>query len=316
MDLNEFKKKLLDTGLFRKVSGDGQYRCKTCPFCGDMKGHMYVKILFDDDTPVMYNCFKCNAHGFMNEKFLSYFGFEDIQIPRSKGYKRIQPNHVSTSTEALFDDVTDAYTIQEAMAYICSRVGVHPTMEDLHAFQVIGNPEGYVRSYLGTDISRIPGRVWFRLTNGNIAGRSIKGSGWLKYNSNRVSDSANMYMIKQMIDTYQPINVCICEGVMDAIGLYMYDHASFGEDHNKNMNNAVYIACLGRNYIGALKHILGLGIFGDSVHVRFYLDSDISETPKIPKFYQMLFKSVGFYRNTLAKDYGYPASMIAIEKIL
>ena len=316
MDLNEFKKRLLDTGLFRKVSGDGQYRCKTCPFCGDLKGHMYVKILFNDDTPVMYNCFKCNAHGFMNEKFLSYFGFDDIRIPRSKGYKRIQPNHVSTSTEDLFDEIVDAVTVKDAREYIASRVGVYPTIEDLKAFQFIGNPGQYVKTYLGTDVSRLNGRVWFRLTNGNIAGRSIGGSGWLKYNSNRVSESANMYMIKQLIDTYQPINVCICEGVMDAIGLYMYDRPADGDDHNKNLTNAVYIACLGRNYIGALKHILGLGIFGDSVHIRFYLDSDITEKPKIPKYYQLLFKSFGFYRNTLAKDYGFPASEIAIEKIL
>ena len=90
--LAEFKRKLLDTGLFRKVSGDGQYVCKTCPFCGDVKSHMYVKIKQDEDMPVLYNCFKCNARGIVNEQFISYFGIDDIEIPKIKGRRRIQPN--------------------------------------------------------------------------------------------------------------------------------------------------------------------------------------------------------------------------------
>ena len=62
-NLLKYKEELLNTGLFRRVS-EGQYVCKTCPFCGDTKSHMYVLIKLNDDTPVLYNCFKCNSHAF------------------------------------------------------------------------------------------------------------------------------------------------------------------------------------------------------------------------------------------------------------
>ena len=75
-NLLKYKEELLNTGLFRRVS-EGQYVCKTCPFCGDTKGHMYVLIKLNDDTPVLYNCFKCNSHGVMNKKFLSYFNLNE-----------------------------------------------------------------------------------------------------------------------------------------------------------------------------------------------------------------------------------------------
>ena len=41
----EYKQKLLDTGLFKRVS-EGQYTCQVCPFCGDRKSHMYVMSIY------------------------------------------------------------------------------------------------------------------------------------------------------------------------------------------------------------------------------------------------------------------------------
>lgn len=311
MELNEFKRKLLDTGLFKKVSGSGQYRCDTCPFCGDNKKHMYVKIILDDDMPVVYNCFKCQAHGLMNEAFLSYFGIDGLQIPRSKGYKRINPGQHQQGNVPieLFNEVYDRDTISVVTEYIHHRVGVYPSINDLKAFQFVGNPDEYVLTYLGDDTKRLKGRVWFRLANGNISGRLTDrntGERWLKYNSMRDRTDTNVYIIKKLVDTCQTINVCIAEGIMDVIGLYYH-----GE-----IQNAVYIACLGRSYITALKYVLGLGIFGDSVNIRFYLDSDVRENPSVSRNYRELFKSIGFYRNTLEKDFGYPADRIMIEKYL
>ena len=79
--LAEFKRKLLETGLFEKVSREGQYRCKVCPYCGDAKSHLYVLIRQNDDIPVLCNCFKCNHKGLIDEKFLDYFGIDDMDIP-------------------------------------------------------------------------------------------------------------------------------------------------------------------------------------------------------------------------------------------
>ena len=89
---------------------------------------MYVLIKVMMDTPVLYNCFKCNARGIMNREFLEYFGIDDIDVPKVKNKRRIQPSGVSDQmTEDLFDD-NDGEMIQMCTDYIQKRVGVIPSM--------------------------------------------------------------------------------------------------------------------------------------------------------------------------------------------
>ena len=112
-----------------------------------------------------------------------------------------------------------------------------------------------------------------------------------------------VYVIKRPIDPYQTINVCVCEGVMDAIGLY----------YHSDVNNTLIIACMGRGYLNGIKYAIDAGIFGDSVNVRIYKDSDV-ENVKIPMIHRMLFKSITIYQNTIGKDFGVPANQIEIER--
>ena len=179
---------------------------------------------------------------------------------------------------------------------------------DLKAFQVIGNPVAYVVSYLGGDTKRLNDRIWFRLSNGCITGRRVDDCDeyrWVKRNisGNDPDKSKGLYIIKTGVDTGTTINVCICEGVMDAIGLY----------YHANISNGVYIACMGRDYMLGIKYMIDKGIFGDSVNVRIYKDSDVDYV-RIAKKYFGLFKSISIYHNTLAKDYGVHGDMIEIEK--
>ena len=309
MALAEFKRKLLDTGLFQKVTGKGQYRCTTCPFCGDTHKHMYVKIDQDNDDPVLYKCFKCAASGIMNQQWLDYFDITDIQIPKIKGLRRIQSNGVSDVIPELIDFEKDAESIAECSAYIQKRVGVYPSKNELKAFQFVGNVFEYVTAYLGGDLKGLKGRVWFRLSNGNIAGRALDDENsfrWRKRNridALGVTRGGGIYIIKNQVDPYQTINICICEGVMDAIGLY----------YHGGINNAVFIACMGLDYQVGMKHALDMGIFGDNVNIRIYKDPNI-DTVRINYTWKRIFKSVVVYRNALGKDYGVPGNMIELEK--
>ena len=312
MTLSEFKIKLLETGLFRKTSGDGQYRCDVCPFCGDTKKHMYVLIKPGEDTPILYNCFKCNAHGFMNEKFLNYFGIDNLRIPvfTKKGYHKLlskSVSHYSDIDETLLDETKHSELIAIASEYIQSRVGVRPTLDDLKAFRVIGDPQEYVQTYIGGKGYGLSDRIWFKLSNGTITGRKVSDDEerWRKYTGelNQQQIGYGMYIIKTAIDPYRPINICIAEGIFDCIGLY----------YNGNIPNAVFIACLGRNYINGLKYTLDMGIFGDSVQIRYYMDSDVSGF-NMRSPYDKLFHSVSQYKNAIGKDYGLPADKIQIEK--
>ena len=311
--LAEFKRKLLDTGLFRKVSGRGQYRCQTCPFCGDTKNHMYVKIDQGSDEPVVYKCFKCAASGIMNQEWLDYFDITDIQIPKIKGLRKIQSNGMSANPIELIDFEKDTVMVVTAAEYIQKRVGVYPSKNELKAFQVIGNVYEYVNSFLGGDSRGLKDRVWFRLTNANIAGRALDDNNefrWRKRNrvtqygsGDLLTKAAGLYIIRNQIDPYQTINICICEGVMDAIGLY----------YHGNINNAVYVACMGLDYQIGMKYAMNMGLFGDNVVVRIFKDPNIKFV-NYNKQWKNMFKSITVYHNATGKDYGVPGDMIEIEK--
>lgn len=304
----EYKEKLLNTGIFKRVS-EGQYTCQECPFCGDRKRHMYVRISLTDDVPVMYNCFKCNSHGIMNKKFLEYFNLENIQIPRNSYRKKIDIPKVSSSNSII--TVCENDDIIDICNYIESRVGKYPTLSELQYFQYIGNPGEYVKEYFGDNNNQrmFFNRGWFKLTNGGMTGRwygDDTKQRWRKYN-NHQAKSVGLYTMKIPFDLYKPINVYIAEGIMDVIGLY----------YNYTQDNNIYIACLGRNYSYGMKHLVSMGIFGKSVNIKIFKDSDVKTSDiQIDGHLRKLFGKVEIYRNAMSKDYGILPDKLEIEKCL
>lgn len=302
MNLLELKETLLDTGLFYRTGSRGWYRLQECPYCGDLKRHMYVYIDLDNDTPVGYNCFKCNAHGIIDEKFMDAIGLGDLKIPKGKKRRRIDDSIITD-----VGDMIHGCDVRYIQDYIHQRVGVTPTMDDLISFNAIGDPFSYAREYLGGDMKGLRNRIWFRCGNGCMIGRSIHddaGMRWLKYSGNAHVTDKYIYSIKKPFNTGSVVNLCIVEGVMDAIGLYYY----------QPMENPYYLACLGRNYSDAMMYALKRGIFGDSVCIRIFKDADVKQVSVDSKL-SSFFKSVSVYRNILGKDYGVCADKIEIEKI-
>ena len=305
----EFKEALLNTGLFKKTpSNPDQYRCKTCPFCGDMKWHMYVLIKVSDDTPVMYHCFKCNESGVMNKQWLEYFDL-NIQIPRQTYKKKLDVSTVSTIVNQLSCNDTD--DVRMVSQYIFDRVGHAPTLEQLQMFQYVGNPFQYVKEYLEPEIQSdyyLKQRCWFKLTNGNICGRAYnkhEKMRWLRYQTKNCV-GRGLYTIKEPIDLYKPINVCIAEGVMDVIGLY----------YHYPVSNAFHVAVLGKDYHIGIQHMLNMGVFGDSVNIKIFKDSDVDTNKiKVDQHVRQLFKKVEVYQNTLASDYGVDGEHMEIVRV-
>lgn len=302
-----YKEKLLETGLFRRVR-EGQYKCQYCPFCGDSKWHMYVMIKLTDDTPVLYNCFKCNSHGRLNKNFLEYYNIDHITIPRNSSFRKkiISPKASSVPSELLVDE---RCSIDFVCEYIQSKVGHYPTLAELQYFQYVGDPKKYAMEYLGYDGTNdkvFKDRNWFRMTNGNIIGRWKDDNTkvrWYKYLGKVVG--RGLYTIKLPVDLYQQINVCIVEGVMDAIGLY----------YNYPQPNSLYIACLGKDYSSAMRHVISLGIFGDGVDIKIFKDSDVKTNAiRIDERLRSLFNNVDIYQNIADKDYGVLPDKLDVQK--
>lgn len=306
----DYKEALLNSGLFKSVtSSPFQYRCQHCPFCGDSKWHLYVLIKTIDDTPVLYNCKKCNASGILNRHFLEYFHLDDITLPKNVRHKKLVTND-SASVKVLGDFVNEDDDIDEVCRYIDRRVGVKCDVSDLKAFQYIANPLDYTKEYLNYHGNEkyFNGRCWFKLTNGNIIGRWMEGDHqirWLRFKGLQ-NMKGGLYSIKKPIDVYRPIQICIVEGIMDAIGLY----------YHGGLDNAVYVACMGSDYMRGLTHVLHMGIFGDTVSVGIYKDSDVeNQYIRMDKQMCQLFKRVDIYQNLLDKDYGVDKDHMEIHKV-
>lgn len=306
--LRKFKENLLNTGLFRHAYGK-EYNCE-CPFCGDRRKHCYVIIDMTDDTPVMYNCFKCCAKGKVDQKFLSYFDLNNIQLPKYQNSRKLDINS-SVTVEMIGTTVDEKDNISRVCEYIARKVSHYPTLEELQMFQYVGNPRKYALDYLGYDGEGRPftNRNWFKLTNGNIIGRWYNDDTpirWLRFKSPRVS-SAGMYTMKKGFEIDKQINVCIAEGIMDVIGLY----------YNFPIDNPIYIATMGKNYERGIKHILNRGIFGDSVNIKVFKDSDVPiNSIRINPVLEKLFKSVDIYENIAGHDFGETKDKMDIKKII
>lgn len=303
----EFKERLFSAGVLRRVSST-EFRCKTCPICGDEKYHLYLYINMNSDDAVRWNCFKCHKGGLMNQQYLDQFEL-GMTVPRFKGNKRLNVNYSvkSGGGSTLVNETDD---VSAVCKYIESRVGVYPTIDDLNKFDYIVNPRQYVMDYLGDEKIRMVGnRYWFKMTNGNIVGRVPEGNDnprrWLKYDSNRIN-TTGLYRINQAFDMYKPINVCIAEGVMDVIGLY----------YNHPIENAVYIAALGSNYKAGIQYVLNRGIYGDSVNIKIFKDADIDlSLITIPRRLREFFSSIEIYENLKSKDTGVRKEEMDIHRV-
>jgi len=211
--------------------------------------------------------------------------------------------------------VTKNDPINDISMYIQSRVGHYPTLTELQFFQYVGDPVRYAKEYLDNNneislINKLKDRYWFRMTNGNIVGRHNKDiikNRWMKYHSTLLTSKKGLYVIKLPFDSYKPINVYIAEGVMDVIGLY----------YNYIQENNLYIATLGKNYIDGLYYLISMGIFGESVNVKIFKDSDVSlEKIIIDRHMKELFNRIDIYQNSMAHDYGVQPDLLDIEKII
>jgi hypothetical protein len=302
----DFKEALINSGIFKKVREE-QYRCKFCPYCGDNKFHIYVKIVYDEETPVLYHCKKCGG-GRVDYKFLEYYGLNDLSVPKYKGLKKIDSCKIGNNQAELINPGDD---LSNAMDYINYRVGVYPTEMELGYFQYISNPMRYASEFLtskklnekwftGKEL-----RCWFRLTNGNMIGRNrAESDGWRQFRSDVIKNSG-IYVIKLPFDPSKTIDVYISEGIMDSIGLF-YGY--------KQSSNVIYISVLGRDYNKGIDYLLNTGIFGKHVNIKIFKDADVDKV-SVDRLKKRFFKHVDVYQNMIGKDYGVSSDKMDISKV-
>lgn len=311
MTVLEFKKMILNSLIVRHGGTKPEwYHIQDCPFCGNSKWKFYLYIKLDDDSPVGYHCFRCNRKGYLlDNETLDALGLNNVDIPKFKGTK----NRIRNNRDALdpINLLPDESNVEPVKNYICSRVGVVPTFDELKSFLYVANPVFYVKAISDDDFNPLifKNRFCFKLTNGNLACRyhnDATDKRWLKFTT---SDNygIGLYVIRTEFHTHEPLNVCICEGIMDAIGLYYHGH----------IENALFISTQGKDYEAGIKYVVEKGIFGKHISVLIFKDSDVENYQiRYNKKYKKLFKSITIYENVISNDYGHPADEIEIHKSL
>ena len=305
--LIKFKEALISSGLFKHMN-TYEYTCQ-CPYCHDNRQHCYVKIDTASDSPVVFWCHICTAHGMVRKDFLDRLNL-DIEMPKYTGSKSLDLNK-GVAIKVTGDTVTDKHDTSKVRDYIERRVGHYPTLEELQMFNYVGNPKKYASDYLGYNGEGKPfnNRHWFKMSNGNITGRWTDDNTdhrWMNFKTNRVK-GCGLYTMKKGFDVYKPITVVIAEGIFDVIGLY----------YNGRIENGIFIGVAGKGYYRGIKHILSKGIYGDSVSVRIYRDPNVkNEEVYVDPIAMQMFKSVDLYYNAFDKDYGILPDELDIHKVL
>ena len=303
--------------VFRKVNNI-QYRIR-CPICGDSQknpkdAHCYIKCSDDPAEPLLYNCFKCNSGGIVNEEFLSKLG---INKSLSSQLSKQRYSKIVTIKKMNIDIVTGSPILNSPQTrYIENRLGQGFNYDDYERFKIIWNMNE-IRKHISDQriLNTLPSMndsiSFISDDRSCILIRSFYDdeSRWRKVKILN-TNSKSFYTIKSTLDlfTSEMITVNIAEGIMDILSIY------------KNFNdgiNSVYIAALGSDYISALDYMMMKGFVGENIVVKIYVDSDIdvkSLKYRLKK-YKWLFDKIIIMENIRFKDVGVTIDKIKLVEI-
>lgn len=332
----ELKKEFIDfletRGEYFKKVHEGQYRIR-CPFCGDTQknlneGHLYIKAELDNDYSVVYNCFKCGEHGYLNEDLINLLGFDNDTkerlINETKNNKKRKPTN---SLIANFNyHLPEIDIIPNKLTYIDDRLGISFSKEEYQNMKVITSiydflmineidlrPSDYIldilqKYYIGF------------LTNGNshILFRDVTDTqkySWIKYPIAKESKMNRVfYTLRQNpidIFTNDDITINISEGVFDCLGI-AYHLGYLG-------NNIMNVSVTSSQYVSFIIFLIQLGLVGNNITINIFSDNDelfnkdkkkkyyttsFDYIEKQIKKYRPLFKRINLYHNMKKKDYG------------
>lgn len=336
MNNYEFKKKLIEKlksrDVFTQQVSDVEIRTR-CPYCGDSQkdfrtGHLYININANDNHPIVYNCFKCPAHGVLKYDDLELLGIEgdDFKsgihgLNQSASYKSYEVK------EQYFDfklpDTYDTHKIE----YIQNRLGRVFTKDELRDMRVITSLKHFLLLNNIKSITCKPYMVrlmeekyigFLSNNNSHILFRDVTDSQdirWFKYRILQESAGQKVfYSMKSSVDLYtsQNITINLSEGVMDCL--------SIAYNLNNINDNILNIAVCGKFYTKIIERLIYMGFIGDNIIINVYSDNDhTTDTSfqfykRVFKRYRYLVKEINVYYNLLYKDCGVTKDKIKLQK--
>lgn len=326
----EALKQYMQENYRAKIVSGGREILKRCHFCGDSRdpsnAHMYIGMT--NDGAIVYNCFKCNAKGLVDGKFLRDLGSYDTSImmlcqdqnkksgssnQSKNGTLRLQ----SFSREPIIPLYTNDFGMKK-LDYLSRRMG-HPfNTADAARFKIILNLKDFLDINGITRYTRNPNVIdimdkffigFLSMDNRYIILRSLVPEGKLpEYIDHRYvnydifggyQDGMKYYTIPNMINPAIPVDIHIAEGAFDILSIYLHT-APLG-------TNGIFSAAGGKQYLALVRFfITQFGFSGFNLHL--YPDSDIPnyQMQRIKEDIAPFNINVYIHRNRFQgeKDYG------------
>ena len=318
-----------------------------CPYCGDSSnprhGHFYITIVMDEETPILYNCFKCPAGGVMNRDTMDLLEMEDEDLQKglsvlNRNSIKYDKREINRETKVLTFDYKlpeiDTRKFGYKLDYIRNRLGLEFDLQTFSEMKVITSLRDFLklnkinkltcensiaylfeRSYVGF-LSHGNGYILFR----DVTEKAPNP--WVKYPITEKSRQGKVfYSMQSEIDlfTKDTININLAEGVFDIFGACYHLHLP--------KTNSVNIAVTGKYYDTIIYYLISLGLVGSNVVLNIFADNDEKFNKKRKdggkdtslEYYQKrlyyikyLFKRVYIYYNELYKDLGVTKDRISV----
>lgn len=341
MNTHDFKNSLIEAllsrNIFTQCVSNIEIRTR-CPHCGDSRkslntGHLYIRINPDDNYPIVYNCFKCPAHGILTYEDLELLGIEGNEYKKSISVMNKTSDNLGKGMSSF--DIPEKYfsyklpeiNDMKKVKYIENRLGTNFNDNELKDMKIITSLRNFLllnkidyvtcKPYIANIIE--DHYVGFLSNNGAyILFRDITDSEdirWYKYPITKESHGQKMfYSISSTVDLYTADNIIInlSEGVLDCL--------SIAYNLNNISDNTLNIAVGGKFYNKMIQKLLLTGFIGSNIIINIYADRDYTYDTGIDFYrrtlnrYKYLVKEINVYYNLLNKDCGVPIKKIKLEK--
>jgi len=334
---------LFNRGGYIKQVNDAEYRTR-CPFCGDSQknfntGHLYIRINVDDNFPMVYNCFKCNEHGIINQEFLNIMDIDDINLKSSvtmlnKTSDKLKAHKfINGDKTIIFDYIRPEVKKCKKIEYIENRLGIILNEQDIERLKIITSLREFL---ILNEIKSITcDNRWAHKIEDHYVGFLTFGGShilfrditeteeyrWIKYPITQESKQCQaFYSMEAEIDLFSKDKIIInlSEGILDIASAY----ANLGYDEPNTMN----IAVCGKHYVSILTKLANMGFVGDNIVLNIFADNDKDFNNKnnqpttieyfrcILRKMKYLYGEVNVYYNTTSKDIGVPRQNISLKK--
>lgn len=320
------KEYLINNNKAKPASG-GREIIKRCHICGDSRditdAHMYIGVR---NGVIVYNCFKCNAHGAVDAKFLHDIDCYDQNImylcqnqnSQAGGSKQGNSGSLRNYTfkNVLFPLIHGDFAIKK-VNYISNRLGIPVNDSTISQYKIVlnlkeflgfNNITKYTRNQELMDLIDKFFVGFLSVDNKYIIMRRLIPEGKLpQYIDTRYinynifgSSSNNMkyYIIPTSVDTLKPISIHVAEGVFDILSIY---------NNLPRFENSIYAAICGSSYMNLIMYIIQTyGITYFDLHI--YPDADIGDNEMMKIKYNLSIFNINIFihrnKSPNEKDYG------------